>query len=384
MHQRSRDSGAILSAPAAIDKFLALVYKVAVDEADWREVVDGLSNLFDGEQTTLFLIDAQAGTCELLASTLGKLNTVPDRFLQVAFRNGRRSKAQLPTARLIGAGRSRATLLPADDLLNWNSPLDSQSGYVAGTLLRSSESTYFCVALGDDGPRGEVPLPPQELIDVVLPHLARAAEIAHRLDTASSQLNAVSQILDCVPVCVIRLDRNGAVTDLNTAALHIAQGRDGLTITTSGVHAVNEADEARLQKSIAEATAHRGSGYAKCLRIGRRHGTPYGVVVTSIKHQRLASHDRTSCVLYVNDPDMQRPVTPEAVASVLGLTPAQARIVSSLAMAVPLSEAAAKMGITVNTARTLLARAMARTGTSSQVGIVRLALTALIPLPSGE
>ena len=52
--------------------------------------------------------------------------------------------------------------------------------------------------------------------------------------------------------------------------------------------------------------------------------------------------------------------------------PAEARVASGLAMGISLPATAIKLSISINTARTLLSRAMARTGTNSQLELVRL------------
>ena len=89
-------------------------------------------------------------------------------------------------------------------------------------------------------------------------------------------------------------------------------------------------------------------------------------------------------MLFVIDPEARHELEPSAIVDLLGLTPAEARVVAALTMGTALAEAATRLGLTVNTARTLLSRAMSRTGTKSQVGLVRLVLTALIPLPCAE
>jgi DNA-binding CsgD family transcriptional regulator len=59
----------------------------------------------------------------------------------------------------------------------------------------------------------------------------------------------------------------------------------------------------------------------------------------------------------------------------LGITVAGSRVVSVLAMGVSLPDAALRLRISINTARTLLARAMAGTDTNSQIVLVRMVPT---------
>jgi DNA-binding CsgD family transcriptional regulator len=83
-------------------------------------------------------------------------------------------------------------------------------------------------------------------------------------------------------------------------------------------------------------------------------------------------------------PDARHALDASAIADLLGLTPAEARVVAALGMGTPLPKAATHLGVTVKTVRYLLSRAMSKTGTKSQVGLVRLAVTALNALPANE
>ena len=215
---------------------------------------------------------------------------------------------------------------------------------------------------------------------MLLPHLTRAAELERRLQNASAQFNAFSQILDRLSIGVVSLDRDGAVTHLNAAALRLSQGRSGLIVARAGVHATMEASETQLQRCIAEAIANETGDYLRRLSVGARQSPPCGIVVVSIYSDGSYSQSRSRCVLFITDPNQQPSSDPGALCDFLGLTSAEARIVAEVVMGLALPEAAKKVGVTPNTARTLLARAMARTGTNSQIGIVRKVLSTLVPV----
>lgn len=72
--------------------------------------------------------------------------------------------------------------------------------------------------------------------------------------------------------------------------------------------------------------------------------------------------------------------TAEAIAEALGLTAAEARILSAFTASVSLTDTAKKLGVSINAARALLARAMGKAGTNSQLSLVRLVLTSLGPI----
>jgi DNA-binding CsgD family transcriptional regulator len=214
-------------------------------------------------------------------------------------------------------------------------------------------------------------------VDVVLPYLSRAFEIDRRLTLAAAQSRANEAILDRVPFGLFQLDSKGTVVSANAHATRMAKQRKGLTVTANGVHAAASGDEARLQRAITEVLASDGASSRRVSVSCGADAAPYSVLVSGIAPNSIALSARTTCVLFVTDPETQPSPSAQAIVQAFGLTPAEARIASGLATGVSLPATAANLGISINTARTLLSRAMAKTSTNSQLGLVRLVLTGL-------
>lgn len=70
----------------------------------------------------------------------------------------------------------------------------------------------------------------------------------------------------------------------------------------------------------------------------------------------------------------------DLAAMIYGLSPAQRQLCALLAEGLPLTAIAARMGVTVNTARTHLNRVFDKTGVRTQPALVRVLLTAVAPL----
>jgi DNA-binding CsgD family transcriptional regulator len=77
----------------------------------------------------------------------------------------------------------------------------------------------------------------------------------------------------------------------------------------------------------------------------------------------------------IADPERPAAITPEAIADAFGLTTAEARVVARLATGSSLPDIAGNLKVSINTVRTLLARAMGKTATNTQVALVRMVLT---------
>ena len=67
-------------------------------------------------------------------------------------------------------------------------------------------------------------------------------------------------------------------------------------------------------------------------------------------------------------------ISPDAIADAFGLTTAEAKVVARLAMGNSLPDIAGNLKVSINTVRTLLARAMGKTATNTQVALVRMVL----------
>jgi DNA-binding CsgD family transcriptional regulator len=352
---KSRSRATAAQRPA-LDEFLLLALDAAAGAVTWSHLAIRLSELTGGQAIAFLAYDTRTGQASVLAA------------------GGSQSETNI--ASLIGdAGPLRGAAYQVE---KWRATTDDGRQYVACQAIPSQEGSYFCIACGSPDTSESLPDGLADQIDLVLPQLARAAEIARRLSEATAQSGVSEAILDQLPFGLVQLDAGGALVHANVQAHRIVQLRNGLIIKTSGVHASNDSDEARLQMAIAEAMASRDGKFSRRLSIQRRNGTrPCSVLVTTVAHDGSATSRSTACLLYVIDPDMHAAPSPDAIAEALGITAAESRVVAALAMGVSLPDVAVKLGVSINTARTLLGRAMARTGTNSQIALVRLVLTTL-------
>lgn len=88
--------------------------------------------------------------------------------------------------------------------------------------------------------------------------------------------------------------------------------------------------------------------------------------------------------LVLTDPERTAEGPAEHVARLFQLSPAESKLARLLAMGRSLAEAAEELGVTQNTARTVVKRVFARTGTRSQRDLVRLLVTSATGLASAR
>lgn len=221
-------------------------------------------------------------------------------------------------------------------------------------------------------------------LDRLLPHLRRALEIRQRLHHLSGLDITLHSLLDRLREGAVLLTGTGTVLQANGAAERHLAARDGLEWAGRGVRAAIPAEDRRLQAlirtaaAIAAGTAPEGVEAGGHLRLSRpSQRRAYRLLVSPLGRDHAAvDGERPAVLLLISDPEEDPALDPAAIGQVFGLTPAESRIALGLALGKSLSDMAAATGTSVNTARTLLSRAMAKTETNSQAGLVAALLRA--------
>jgi DNA-binding CsgD family transcriptional regulator len=88
-------------------------------------------------------------------------------------------------------------------------------------------------------------------------------------------------------------------------------------------------------------------------------------------------------VVFIADPEDQHLAMPEMLATLYGLTAAEAELVTLLCQGETLDEAARIRGVSAHTARSQLKSVFSKTGVSRQADLVRLLCTSVTGLADG-
>lgn len=210
----------------------------------------------------------------------------------------------------------------------------------------------------------------------LLPHVQRALEVRRRLQQADQASRAVHSILDRLTLGAIIMDAMGRLLHVNAAADAILLGADGLVRTPDGLRAAHKDDDRRLQALIG--ALRQGPGEARSagghLRVRRPSGRPaYAVMLAPLGGAAgIGGKASPAMLAFVSDPTESIAADVTALADLFGFPPAEAQLVIALLSGIALPEFARQRGVTYNTVRTLLGRAMARTETRSQLELVLL------------
>ena len=232
------------------------------------------------------------------------------------------------------------------------------------------------VGAGIHKTRGEGPFDDDEKAhyDLVCGHLGRALQLAWRLRTFEGQALASLDAMHTLGAGLILLDRDCRIVFANAVAERLASRARWIAVAAGILRPVHPADRAAFAGAVnaaADATAGANLAGGTLLRLLDPIEGALSVFVAPFRSDNLGLGEvGPVAIVQFTDPDHRRAPESGAIEKALGLTRAEAALVASLAAGRTLAEHAAGKGISLNTAKTLLARAFSRTGTSRQSELV--------------
>ena len=219
----------------------------------------------------------------------------------------------------------------------------------------------------------------------LLPHLKQAVALSTTLQSLKTQAGAFVDALHASGTAMILLNRDRRVAFMTEAAERIAARADGLLVDREGrVRASRPEESAQLRRLIADVaqTATANGARAEGLVAGGELfvSRPSGREPLRARVAPLRDLDATivgvpaAAALIIHDPEARPRPIPDRLCRRHGLTPAEAKLAVALADGTSLKEYAESAGITYETARWHLKRALAKTDTHRQPALVSLVL----------
>lgn len=225
------------------------------------------------------------------------------------------------------------------------------------------------------------------LVRIVLPHLRRAIRLHAKLDYLECERQIFSGAMNRLLLGMISFSQDGSILETNQEADRILEEKDGIRLTPKGLKADNRTEnkelQALLQEAIAGGRTEQGPSVAQALSITRQFDrSKLGLVVRTIPlGQWSESTRRPAATLFLRDPDYNsaQPLQ-DVVRRIFNLTKMEAALAVLLAKGNTLDEAADKLGVRRNTARTHLRSIFGKTGVTRQTMLVRMLLKSVISL----
>jgi DNA-binding CsgD family transcriptional regulator/PAS domain-containing protein len=221
-----------------------------------------------------------------------------------------------------------------------------------------------------------------ELMTRLCRHAEKALRLSIRLLNAELGSLGLRQALSRLAIGVFALDTLGRVVFSNPAGERLIG--DGLSLTDGRlvIRQGGARDELeRAIRSVLKAVPEILLADPKPLLVDRvSMARPLTVYVLPVGVQRNPAEEfltHVRALVLAIDPETNAPPDPAVVRDVLGLTLGEARVAALVGTGLAPREAAAKLGITEETARTTLKRVFAKVGVSRQSELAAL-LTKLV------
>ena len=249
------------------------------------------------------------------------------------------------------------------------------AGYGAGTATVVLAPSGDSVIVHCERSRAEGDFGPDTIadLDTLRPHLARASLLSARLEM--ERVTTTTQTLEALGLPAAVLGSGGRLIGANPSL--VAMMPNTLSDQPTRLAAVDPAADKLLREAVERPAEERS---VRSSPIAAREERP--PVILHLVPIRGAAQDvfaRARFVL-VATPVVARDVPgAEVVQGLFDLTPAEARLAALIAAGDAPIPAAAKLGITPNTARTVLKRVFQKTGVSRQAELVGLLAGTALP-----
>lgn len=212
-----------------------------------------------------------------------------------------------------------------------------------------------------------------------LSHLKRALQLRERLARLEIQQHAMSQAMEKLALGIILVSGQGQMLFANRAAEDLLRQGDGLMLSRNRLHAAIPAADAQLRRllqSAAGASLGQTSEPGGFLRLPRQAERPICLSIYPFMAPHLSNGTRVpACLIFISDPNWQKPPRSDVLARMYRLTSAEARLFEALLAGERLQDYAARFCVSLQTVKTQLSRLFHKTGHSRQTDLVREGLS---------
>lgn len=220
-------------------------------------------------------------------------------------------------------------------------------------------------------------------LQLLMPHLRRAGQVYARIIKLEEQNRQLAAILEAWELPTILVNENGSIVGKNRGADDLLNAQDGLDIQSEKVCHLNSEVNAALQSAIGRVVSSIATGQepmSEHIELPRHaNRKPLRAAVCSLagNPNRLAGWipNQMRAAIFITDPVASYETTGEKMQRLYALTETEGDILAAITNGQKLRDISEQTGRSYETVRTHVKNIMSKTGTTSQVELIRLALT---------
>lgn len=219
----------------------------------------------------------------------------------------------------------------------------------------------------------------ERLTQQLLLHLRQAVQISGQLQAAVSRADLLMEAGNALGAGLVLCNDTGFIMWANNEALSILDRSPVLREVAGHIRAIHPGDSGALRSMLAQVAADDGERSPQ-LTLGRADvETSVQVMALGLRSQSApGARDMSGTVaLLLREPGRPLNISPAAVASLFGMSNAEARLTAGLCDGLSLRDYAQQRGISEGTARIQLKNALAKAGCPRQAELVRRVCTSL-------
>lgn len=364
---------------AALVEMLEVLHESAIEPEGWAPVLRALARHLRADLSTLHSYDhaTGGGHCEPgIGIDASQARRYTEHYSAInAWKVRRRNPGRLREVLLGSEVIDDAEFARTEYYNDWVRPLGCF--YSIGTVVERAGPGVTTVTLLRSRQAGDFGPEEAELLSRLAPHLQRTIVLRKRLMAAASARTVTLEVLDQLSIGVFLVRSEGRLVHANRMGRRLLAAGDGLRPNGGHLEATDSAAAARLAAEIAACgcTTRLAEIVPRVIAIPRDTEAPLFAAVARLP---ATLSELADAAVLVSEPRHSNGADDEALLrSLFGLTTAEARLALVIATGSSLSLAAENLGISRETARTHLKRALAKTGARRQAELVRLALAAL-------
>ncbi|QUS38910.1 helix-turn-helix transcriptional regulator [Tardiphaga alba] len=356
----------MLNSPVEFETLVDEIYEASVVADRWPRLLDRLSVIAEGEGALIFA--AAPGAPRWLAST--SIHDRIERWTRGPFaqRNPRSERLVPNTEARFLTDLDRFTIEELDNEPFYEEVLRKGGlGWCVGTTIRSPAGDTLVISVEKAHAKGPVPRAVAEQLDVLRPHLARAAVLSGRLgfERARTAVNTLEMI--GLPAAAVR--HNGKAVAANAGFLALAPAVH--VGAQDQVQFSSQAAQTIFQDALTKPATLTKTGRSIPVA-GSDANAPFIAHVLPLRLSGLDLFAGAVSIVFLTPVTEQRSPGPELLQALFDLTPAEARIASLVIDGKSVDSISKIQSVSLNTVRTQLKSVFVKTGVDRQVDLVRL------------